>query len=286
MRLAGWTYSYEKMPLEDSVAHMAAVGFDGLELATGEAYSTPIETLDDRRVDEVRALLDRHRLEPAAVSALWSLTPESDAQWEAEWLRWRRSIEVAARLGAPIVAAGSGAAPPDWPRERVWTTLLRNAGRVAEHAGERGVVVALEPHWGAAVERPGDALELLLAVGRPGLRINLDVCHPYALGYDLESIAAILAPHAVYAHVCDVRGRHPGGPPPAGHQLVNPGEGEIDWPRWLGLLHRHGHFGWITTQVSVMRRAWPDYEPRAAMEQIYRFLTEAMARAGVPRPRH
>src|ERR671937_1193676 len=98
MRLAGWTYSYEKIPLEDSVAHMAAVGFDGLELATGEAHSTPIETLDDRRVDEVRTLLEHHRLEPAAVSALWRLTPPTEADWEAEWPRWRRSIEVAARL--------------------------------------------------------------------------------------------------------------------------------------------------------------------------------------------
>jgi hypothetical protein len=34
-----------------------------------------------------------------------------------------------------------------------------------------------------------------------------------------------------------------------------------------------------------MRRAWPGYEPKAVMEQIYRFLTEAMARAGVPRLR-
>jgi sugar phosphate isomerase/epimerase len=283
MRLAGWTYSYQKMPLEESVAHMAAVGFDGLELATGQPYSTPIETLDERRVDEIKRLLDRHRLPPVAVSALWRLAPPTEAEWELEWEKWRRSVDVAGQLGASFVACGSGQAPEGWTREQIWSTLRRNAGRVAEYAAERGVVLALEAHWGAAVERPGDVLELIEAVGLPSLRVNLDICHPFALGYDLESVAAILGPRTVYAHVCDVRGRHSGGPPPAGHQLVNPGEGEIDWPRWLGLLHRAGHYGWITTQVSVMRQAWPDYDPKVAMEQIHRVLTEAMARAGVPR---
>jgi sugar phosphate isomerase/epimerase len=281
MRLAGWNYSYEKMPIEESVAHMASLGFEGMELATGEAYSTPIETLDDRRVDEVKRLLERHRIEPVAVSALWRLAPPSE-EWERdEWPRWRRSIEVAARLGARLVGAGSGHADPAWPRERLWQALLANGRRVAEYAGERGVVVAIEPHWGAAVERPGDAVELVLAVGLPSLRINADVCHPFALGYDLESIARVLLPWAVYAHVCDVRGRHPGGPPPAQHQLVNPGEGEIDWVRWLGLLGQSGQVEWITTQVSVMRKAWPGYEPKAAMAQIRGYLTEAMAKAGV-----
>jgi sugar phosphate isomerase/epimerase len=283
VRIAGWTYSYDKLPIEESIGHMARVGFDGIELATGEAFSTPIETLDDARVDRIGGLLDQHRLAPVAVSALWRLAPPSEAEWEREWPKWRRSIEVAARLGAPFVAAGSGSAPEGWSREQLWDALLRNGRRVADYAAERGVVVAIEAHWGAAVERPGDALELLAAVGSPSLRVNIDVCHPFALGYELESIAAILAQHAVYAHVCDVRGRHPGGPPPAGHQLVNPGEGEIDWPRWLGLLHQHGFYGWIATQVSVMRRAWPGYDPKACMEEIYRVLTGAMAQAGVPR---
>jgi sugar phosphate isomerase/epimerase len=283
MRLAGWTYSYEKMPLEESVAHMASVGFDGLELATGDLYSTPIETLDERRVDEIKLLLEQHRLRPAAVSALWRLATPTEADWELEWAKWRRSIRVARQLGAPFVACGSGQPPEGWPRERLWGALRRNARRVAEYAAEHGVVVAIEAHWGAAVERPGDVLELIGAVGLPSLRVNLDICHPFALGYDLESVAAILGPQTVYAHVCDVRGRHPGGPPPAGHQLVNPGEGEIDWTRWLGLLHAQGHYGWITTQVSVMRRAWPGYEPKATMERIYQVLTEAMARAGVPK---
>src|SRR5437867_3485181 len=146
MRLAGWTYSYEKMPLEESLAHMAAVGFDGVELATGDAYSTPIETLDERRVDEGKLLLDQHRL--------WPLATPTEAEWELEWAKWRRSIRVARQLGAPFVACGSGRAPEGWPRERLWATLRRNARRAAEYAAEHGVVVAIEAHWGAAVERP------------------------------------------------------------------------------------------------------------------------------------
>ena len=41
MRLAGWTYSYEKVPIEESLAHMATVGFDGstIEYQSGEVIS-------------------------------------------------------------------------------------------------------------------------------------------------------------------------------------------------------------------------------------------------------
>src|SRR5436190_18862147 len=147
MRLAGWTYSYEKMPIEESIAHMAKVGFDGIELATGELYSTPIETLDDHRVDHVRTLLDRHKLTPVAVSALWRLATPTEAEWELEWAKWQRSIDVAARIGAPLVACGSGQPPEGWPRERLWSALRRNGRRIAGHAAQRGVMVAIEAEW-------------------------------------------------------------------------------------------------------------------------------------------
>ena len=84
----------------------------------------------------------------------------------------------------------SAAVEPRFTREELETELARrNITRIAEYAGERGVALAIEPHWGAAVERPGDALELLAAVNLPSLKINCDVCHPFALGYDLRSIA-------------------------------------------------------------------------------------------------
>lgn len=283
MRLAGWTYSYDRMPIEESIAHIAATGYDGFALATGDSFSTPIDALDDALVDRVRGLAHQHALQPVAVSALWRLATPTEAEWETEWAKWRRSIEVAARLGAPFVDCGSGVAPPGWSRQQLWSALRRNARRIADYAADHGVVVTIEPHWGAAVERPGDVLELLAVVNKPSFRVNLDVCHPFALGYDLESIAAMLAPHMAYAHVCDVRGRHPGGPGQPGHQLVNPGEGEIDWPRWLGLLHRHGYYGWLGVQISVMRRAWPDYDPKRCMQEVYGVLIEAMRRAKVPR---
>lgn len=283
MRLAGWTYSYDGIPLEESVAHMARVGFSGFELATGETHSTPIDSLDARRVDDALRLSQEHNMPVVAVSALFGFVPESDAAWQTTMARWRRAIEAAVTLGAPFVASCSMGAPSGWTRDRFWPVMVSAAREVADYAADRGISVAIEPHWAHAIERPGDILELIAACGRANLVVNCDVCHPFALGYDLDSIAATLGARAAYAHVCDVRGRHPGGPPPAGHQLVNPGEGEIDWPRWLGLLHRVGYQGWITTQISVMRRAWPGYDARVAMEEVYRVITGAMAAAGVPR---
>ncbi|MBM4418846.1 MAG: sugar phosphate isomerase/epimerase [Chloroflexi bacterium] len=283
MRLAGWTYGYDGIPLEESIPHMTRVGYSGFELATGPTHSTPIDTLDAQRVDEVRRIAETHRLPVVAVSALFGFVPGSEADWAPRWANWRRAIDAAAALGAPVVAACSGGPPEGQTRVTYWPAMVRAVREVCAYAADRGIVVAVEPHWAHAIERPGDLLELIDVVGGSTLSVNCDVCHPFSLGYDLASIAATLGKRAAYAHVCDVRGRHPGGPGPAQHQLVNPGEGEIDWERWLRLLHEAGFRGWIATQISAMRRVWPGYDARREMESIYRVLTEAMARAGVPR---
>src|SRR5687768_12487551 len=205
MRLAGWNYGYGRTPLEDAVAHMAGVGYEGMELATGDGHSTPLATLDDGRVRAIAALTGRHGLPIVAVSALFNLVSGDEAAWRDEWARWRRAIEVAALLGrsegvptTPFVACGSGAAPAGFDRPRLWSALRDNTRRVVQYAAEQGVTLAIEPHWGASVERPGDAVELIEAIGSPNLRANCDVCHPFALGYDLESIARILGRHTVY----------------------------------------------------------------------------------------
>jgi sugar phosphate isomerase/epimerase len=278
MRLGSWTHGYGKMPIEESLAHMASVGYDGCELSTGDNYSTPIDTLDDRRIDEIRALYDKHRMVPTAVTSLFGVVAPTEEQWQEQWRKNKLSIDLAVKVGAPFFAFFAGDPPEGMHREQLWEMLRTHVAQIADYAGERGIIAAMEPHWGSAVERPGDIIELIDAVGSPALKINLDVGHPVALGYDLESIAKILGPRAVYAHVCDIRGRYPGD-----LKLVNVGDGEIDWAKWLGLLHGSGYYGWITVQISHMVSSQPGYDPKAANEKIYQVLTEAMAKAEVPR---
>jgi sugar phosphate isomerase/epimerase len=159
MRIGYWTYGYEQTPPEEALPRLAAIGYRGIELCTQPNCSTPIETLDDRRVAAIKRLLGEHRLQTAPVDAHWGLVAPTPAAWEARLARFRRSIEVAAALGAPIVELSAGAAPPGWERARAWDALLEGAGEVAALAEAHGITLELEAHVGTVVERPDEAVD-------------------------------------------------------------------------------------------------------------------------------
>lgn len=84
---------------------------------------------------------------------------------------------------------------------------------------------------------------VILITAGVALCLNLDLVHPYVLGYDLETIVNLLASHAVFAQVSDARDRNPG------HVFSTPGEGEVDWPTYLKLLKQAGYEGYLMVHM-------------------------------------
>ncbi len=274
MKIGYWTYGDEQTPLEESLPRLAALGYQGIELCTQPGYATPLTTLDARRLGEIKRLLAAHGLEAAAVDAHWGLVAADPAAWAERRATFARSIEVAVELGAPIVELSAGGVPAGWERERAWEAAVGAAREIASLAGERGVTLALEGHVGAIVERPEEALALMEAVDTPAFRLNLDLVHPFVLGYDLPTIVELLGAHAVFAHVSDASGRYPQ------HEFSTPGEGDVDWPAYVRLLQNVGYDGYLMVQIPAMRRRRPGYDPLATARRAFTTLTRALGSAG------
>ena len=117
----------------------------------------------------------------------------------------------------------------------------------------KGVVIAMEPHVGSALDLPDKTLWLLEQIDNPYLKLNFDISHFDVLGLPTADTVSALAPHAAHTHVKDQTGRFPE------HEFLIPGEGPFDFVEYLAEMEKAGYTGYITAEVSFMVQRRPDY---------------------------
>jgi inosose dehydratase len=279
MLLGYSTWGMPALPIEVTMAHVADLGFDGIELTVVPGYSTELSRLDAAERRRIRRLLDRHGLALPSIAVHRDLVVEDQQQWSANLAYLRAAIDLAVELagpdGTPVInnLAGGRAGEFDLQRAR----LVERLRQVVDYAAPRGVTIALEPHVFTILESPETTIQIIEEVNAPHLRVQFDISHFDVLGYTIEETVPLLAPLSVHTHLKDQRGRAPD------HEFLIPGEGPFDYVRYLKAMHQAGYDRFITGEVSVMVQRRPGYDPLAATTLTYRTLAAAFERAGIPR---
>jgi hydroxypyruvate isomerase len=182
-----------------------------------------------------------------------------------------RSIPVAERLGCPrLNLHGTGLDDkglPVRPAHEVtgamWLTAARTLDRVAELGERAGLTFCLEnlntavDHPGVPFARAADTLALVEAVGRPGLRLNLDLYHAQIGEGNLIELVRRAFPLIGELQVADVPGR------------CEPGTGEINYPALARALEALGYRG------TVGLEAWASGDSELALERFRTAFTTA-----------
>ncbi len=279
MKLSYSTWGMQTTPIDEAVRHCAALGYDGLELTVIPGWPTDAATMSAEERQRIRRLYDGSGLELCGISGNVSLLQDDPAAEAAEEARFRGYLDFAAEMQQPgetlIVTTISGGAPGDWETRR--RQFVETAGRLAEYAHDRGVMVGIEPHVGHALRTPDDALWLVDQVDSPGLTIHFDISHFNVQGIPMEESVAKLTPISLHTHIKDERGIFPN------HDFLIPGEGEMDYPRYLRPMSEAGYDGHIVVEISLMVQRRPDYDALAAATQSYDVLSRAFETAGVSR---
>ena len=277
MRLSYSTWGMQTVPIETAVAHCAALGFAGLELAVIPGWPTDADTLDAAARRQIRALYDDHRIELCGLSGNVPLLAGDPGEAAGIMTRFAGYLDLAAELQHPgerlIVTTTSGGASGDWETAR--SELVDRLGTLTEHAVQAGVMVGIEPHVAAALHLPEQALWLLAQVNSPALTLHFDISHFNVQGMEMEAVVAQLAPHCLHTHVKDERGLAPD------HEFLIPGEGEMDYVRYLRAMDQAGYDGHIVVEISLMVQARPNYDPLAAATTSYQVLSTAFEAAGI-----
>jgi sugar phosphate isomerase/epimerase len=279
MWLSYSTWGMQTVPIDVAVPHCAALGFDGLELTVIPGWTTDAATLDGEARRQIRKLYDDHRLALCGLSGNTPLLTSDAGEHERNMTRFRGYLDLAAELQPPsermTVSTTSGGTPEEW--ESVKGALVERCGELAAHAERAGVMIGMEPHVGAALHLPEQALWLLDDVGSPALTIHFDISHFNVQGMPMEPVIAQLAPRSAHTHVKDERGVVPD------FEFLIPGEGEMDYVRYLRLMDLAGYTGHIVVEISLMVQRRPHYDALAAATQSYRVLSQAFLDAAVPR---
>ncbi|AXK31430.1 sugar phosphate isomerase/epimerase [Streptomyces armeniacus] len=279
LALAYGTNGLADLRLDDALAVLAELGYDGVGLTLDHMHLDPLAPDLARRTAAVARSLERRGLSVTVeTGARYVLDPRRkhgptllDAEPEGRAARVGllcTAVRVAADLGAHAVHCFSGVAPPGTPHYEAWQRLTDGMGTVLDAADAAGVPLAVEPEPGHLVEDLAGFHRLRMAVGgTPGLGLTLDLGHCQCLEpAPPEECVHAAAPWLRHVQIEDMRrGKH---------EHLPFGEGEMDFPPILAALRDVGYEGLVTVELPRHSHAGP-----AMAETSLRFLRAAEAAA-------
>ena len=177
-------------------------------------------------------------------------------------------IEVAARLGAPVIRvfAGPQTSPKDWPtaannakREDVEGWMADAVRACAEHGEKFGVIVAVQNH-GDFISTGPEHLNLIQRVDHPWCGPLVDTGKYFS--DDPYADIAMMVPHAVNWQIKET----------LGSSLKSP---RTDFKRLAKIIHDGGYRGYVPIETLTMGRK--DYDPAAEVVKVLLAMREAIA---------
>lgn len=265
-----WTSPLTDANLPDLLRHIAALGFDAVEL--------PLENVDDISPEPTRAVLAETGLTPYVVGAmapgrdLVSAAPENVTGTQ-DYLR--ACVDLAEGIGASAVCGPFYAQTgrvwrlDDEARATAYEEWREHLAPVVSYAVERSVRIGIEPlnrYETSLVNTVDQALEGLGPLLGPGLGLALDTYH---LNIEERSSADAVrraGEHLVHVQVC-------------GSDRGAPGGDQTDWPALLAALDDVGYAGPLNIESFT-----PDNAAIAVAASIWRPLAASpddLARDGL-----
>ncbi|HEY8505150.1 MAG TPA: sugar phosphate isomerase/epimerase family protein [Gemmataceae bacterium] len=240
--------------LEDALAVLAELGYEGIALTLDHNALNPYEPDLPGRAAALRRLLERLRLRAVVETGarflldprrkhqptLISPTPP-ERQARLDFLRL--AVDVAAELGAEAVSFWSGTAADGAPRDELTARLVAGCRELAEYAQRKGVRLAFEPEPGMLIDTMERFAELHRAVDHPAFGLTIDVGHLHCLGETPAGDHLRAWRERLWnVHAEDMRR--------GVHDHLMFGEGEIDFAEVFAALREIGYAGGVCVELS------------------------------------
>lgn len=269
--------------LETALSEGKAIGYEGFEL--GNKFPREPKALAN--------VLGKHGL--ACVSGWYSgrLARRTVAE-EIEAIG--PHLDLLAKNGSTVMVYGEvadsiqGADAPLYQRPRFvhpaqWSEYGERLTAFGRHLLAHGVRLAYHHHMGAYVETPSD-VDRLMEVTGDEVGLLFDSGHMTFAGGDAVAMLGRHVARVCHVHCKDVR--------PYVIRLARnrnwsflrsvingaftvPGDGAIDFPALLGILHDHGYRGWLVVEAEQDPAVAPSYEYAEKGYRTLRGIVDALA---------
>ena len=175
------------------------------------------------------------------------MVPLTDPAAHDEFLEGlARSVEVARRLGAPVLIAQTGDDLDGRSRAKQYAAIVAVLGRAAKVLEGAGVTLAIEP-LNSRIDHPGyylvstaEGLDIIDEVGRPEIRILYDIYHSAVMDEPV-SVLEGRVDRVAHLHLAD----HPG--------RGEPGSGALDIAGRLRWIRQAGYDGYLGLEYRPTR---------------------------------
>ena len=262
LRLGYGTNGLTDLRLDDALALLADLGYDGVGLTLDHRHLDPVAPRLAARTRRVRQRLDalglgvtvetgaRYVLDPRRKHGPSLLDEDKDDRWARVRLLIR-AVRVAADLGAHAVHLFSGTLPDGVDPDTGYTRLADALAPVLEAAEEAGLPLAVEPEPGHLLADLAGFHRLRTELGDPdGLGLTLDIGHCQCLEpLPPQECVRQAAPWLRHVQIEDMRR--------GVHEHLPFGHGEIDFPPVLRALENSGYQGLTVVELPRHSHAGP-----------------------------
>jgi sugar phosphate isomerase/epimerase len=263
LRLGYGTNGLTDLRLDDALALLADLGYDGVGLTLDHMHLDPLAPdLASRTAHVARRLGElgltatvetgaRYVLDPRRKHGPSLLDPDPDGR-AARTRLLITAVEVAADLGAHALHCFSGITPPGTDTGTGWKRLEEALLPVLDAAAVAGVPLAVEPEPGHLLETLADFHHLRTSLGDPTpLGLTLDIGHCQCL--EPASPADCIKEAAPWLRHVQIEDMRRGV-----HEHLPFGDGEIDFPPVLDALTATGYQGLTVVELPRHSHAGPE----------------------------
>jgi sugar phosphate isomerase/epimerase len=275
---------------------LAATGCKGFELTAWSVDMLGYYT--DETIRELKSIADGEGL---TLTNFFYNLPFSRAEGapvsRADLDAYKRGVELAAKIGAPIVTSmtpypfqsdirpilqrptaqeWSAVVKPEWDWAEEYEVVVEGFAAACAIAADAGLRVAIEPHPYRWVSSGQGMLRLIERTGAPNLGLNFDPSHLFPAGDMPHYVVLQLADRIYNTHFSDNEGHT--------NAHWRPGRGKIDWKAIFAALRTIGYSGPITLELedapgashwTHFREATPEFD--SEMKRGIRYLRECAA---------
>ncbi|MER6912053.1 sugar phosphate isomerase/epimerase family protein [Streptomyces sp. NPDC000594] len=262
LRLGYGTNGLTDLRLDDALALLADLGYDGVGLTLDHMHLDPLAPDLARRVQRTADRLDRlglavtvetgarYILDPRHKHGPTLLDHDPAARARRAYLL-TTAVRIAADLGAHAVHCFSGIAPQGTRADTAWKRLAESLAPVLHAADAAAVPLAVEPEPGHLLATLGDFHRLRALLGDPHLLgLTLDIGHCQWEGRSPADCVREAAPWLRHVQIEDMRR--------GVHEHLPFGDGEIDFPPVLAALADTGYPGLTVVELPRHSHAGPE----------------------------
>ena len=257
--------------LFDAVDILSEIGYQSIAITIDHHCLNPYGNRIDEQIGRLNAKLQskglrsvletgaRFLLNPRVKHEPTLMSPSSEERNERVDF-YRRSIDIAERLGSDCVSVWSGTLREPITEDQGFARLVEGLGRVLDYAVLRGIVIGFEPEPGMFIDSMDRFKRLLSFLESPYFQLTLDVGHLHCFGE--TSIAECITRwghRIVNVHIEDMRRNV--------HEHLMFGEGEIDFPPIIKALAGAGYAGGLNVELSRH-----SHDGVSAAQRAYDFL--------------